>query len=178
MKNSRKITDYRYIVCPKWSVIVTIYAKKNWKKNRCQCHFVAQSILDKCWKFQPGSSNGMPVWSYRAKAVARTPTQLAANRLCATWISALISNECWSVLEVSIRCRGSAQEVSQAYNASVLHNNFWKLVFFVFYLSQHWVGVCATAFARSDHTGVPFELSGWNFQRFSRIDWATKWHWQ
>ncbi len=55
-------------------------------------------------------------------------------------------------------CRDSAQEVSQAYNASVLRNNFWKLVFFIFYLSQNWIRVRATAFARSDRTGVPFEL--------------------
>ncbi len=93
-------------------------------------------------------------------------------------MATLMSNECWSVLEVSIRCRDNAQEVLQAYNASVLPNNFRKLVFFIFYLSQNWVGVRTTPFARSDCTGVPFELLGWNFQRLSRIDWATKWRWQ
>ncbi len=45
-------------------------------------------------------------------------------------------------------------------------------------LAANWVGVCATAFVRSDHTGVPFELSSWNFQHLSRIDWATKWRWK
>ncbi len=89
-----------------------------------------------------------------------------------------MSTECWSILELSIRCRGSAQEVAQAYNASVLSNNFRVRVFFVFYLSQNWVRVRATAFARSDGTGVPFELSGWNFQHLSRIDWAAKLRWQ
>ncbi len=80
-------------------------------KNRCQCHFVAQSILDKPWKFQPDSSNGTPVQSDRAKAVARIPTQLATNRLRAARMAILISNECWSILEISIKCRDSAQEV-------------------------------------------------------------------
>ncbi len=152
--------------------------KQKLQKNRCQHHFVAQSILDKCWKFQPDSSNGTPVRFDCAKAVARTPTQLAANRLQAARMITLISNKCWSILEVSIRCRDSAQEVSQAYNASVLRNNFRKLVFFVFYLSQNWVGVRATAIAWSDRTSIPFELSSWNFQCLSRIDWATKWRWQ
>ncbi len=45
-------------------------------------------------------------------------------------------------------------------------------------LAANWVGVHATAFVQSDRTGVPFELSGWNFQRSSRINWATKWCWQ
>ncbi len=45
-------------------------------------------------------------------------------------------------------------------------------------LAANWVVIRATAFARSDCTGVPFELSGWNFQRLSRIDWKTKWRWQ
>ncbi len=125
---------------PKWSLIVAVYAKKNCKKNRRQCHFVAQSILDKCWKFQPDSSNGTPVWSDRTKAVARTPTQLAANRLHTARMATLKSNEYRSILEVSIRCKDSAQEISQVYNVSVLCNNFRKLVFFVFYLSQNWVG--------------------------------------
>ncbi len=72
-----------------------------------------------------------PVWSVRAKAVGRTPTQLAANTLHAAQTAALMWNECRSILEASIRCRDSAQEVSQDYNASVLRNNFRKLVFFV-----------------------------------------------
>ncbi len=120
------------------------------QKNHGQHHFVAQSILDKCWKFQPDSSNGTPVWFDRAKAVARTPTQLSANRLRAARMATLMSNACWSVLEVSIRCRDSANEVSQAYNVSVLCNNFWKLVFSVFHLFQNWVGVRATAFTQLD----------------------------
>ncbi len=45
-------------------------------------------------------------------------------------------------------------------------------------LAANWVGVRGIAFAWSDYTGVLFELSGWNFQRLSRIVWATKWHWQ
>ncbi len=151
--------------------------KKKLQKNRCR-HFVAQFILDKRWKFQPNSSNSTPVRSDHAKAVAWTLTQLAANRLHTTQMATLMSNECWSVLEVSIRCRDSAQEVLQAYNAFLLRNNFRKLVFFVFYLSQNWVGVHTTAYARSDCTGVPFELLGWNFQRLSRIDWATEWRWR
>ncbi len=102
------------------------------QKNYCERQFVAQSILDKRWKFQLDSSNGTPLWSDCAKAVARTPTQLAANGLRAARMATLKSNECWSVLEVSIRCRNSAQEVSHAYNASVLRNNFRKLVFLVF----------------------------------------------
>ncbi len=133
------------------------------QKNHCQHQFLAQSILDKRWKFQPISSNSTPVWSNHAEAVAWTPTQLAVNRLRADRMATLMSNECWTVLEVSVRCRDSAQEVSQAYNASVLRNNSRKLVFFGFYLSQNWVGARATAFARSDCTSVPFELSGWNF---------------
>ncbi len=50
--------------------------------------------------------------------------------------------------------------------------------FLLFYLSQNWVRVRATAFALSDLTGVPFELFHWNFQCLSRIDWATKWRWE
>ncbi len=45
-------------------------------------------------------------------------------------------------------------------------------------LAANWVVVRATAFVWSDCTGVPFELSGWNFQHLSRIDVATKWRWQ
>ncbi len=45
-------------------------------------------------------------------------------------------------------------------------------------LAANWVGVRATALVRSDLTGTLFELLGWNFQRLSRIDWATKWRWQ
>ncbi len=148
------------------------------QKNCCQRHFVAQSILDKHWKFQPDSSNGTPVWSDHRNTVAQTLTQLTANRLHPTRMATLMSNECWSVLEVHIKCRDSVQKALQAYNVSVLRNNFWKSIFFVFYLSQNWVGVRATAFARLNHMGVPFELSGWNFQCLPRIDWATKWHWQ
>ncbi len=39
-----------------------------------------------------------------AKAVARTPTQLAPNRLHTAQMATLMSNKCWSVLEVSIGC--------------------------------------------------------------------------
>ncbi len=102
----------------------------------------------------------MPVRSDCAKAVARTPTQLAASRLRTAQMATLMSNECWSVLEVSMRCRDSAQEVSQAYSTSVLHNNFQKLVFFIFYLSQNWIGIRLTAFAQPDRMNVPFEISG------------------
>ncbi len=49
----------------------------------------------------------------------------AANRLHAAQTATLMSNECWSI---RIRCRDSAQEVSQAYNPSVLGINFQKLV--------------------------------------------------
>ncbi len=143
------------------------------QKYCSQRHFIAQSILDKRWKFQPDSSNGTPVQSNRTKAVAQTPPQLAANRLRAAQTATLKSNEWWSILEVINRCTDSAQEVSQAYNAHVLCNNFWK--FFVFYLSQNWTGVCVTAFAQLDHTSVLFELSGWHFQRLSRVDWDPIW---
>ncbi len=118
-------------------MIRNCHCEEKLPKNCCQRHFVAQSILDKRQKFQPDSSNGTPIRSDHAKSVARAPTQLPANRLCATRMATLMSNKCWSVLKVSIRCRDSAQEVSQTYNASVLRNDYWKLVFFVFYLYQN-----------------------------------------
>ncbi len=159
-------TKLWYIIWPKMIRNCHHIREEKLQKNHCQRNFVAQSILDKRWKFQPDSSNDTSVQFDRTKAVAQTPTQVAANRLHAARMATSMSNECWSMLEG----RDSAQEVSQAYNASVLCNNFWKLVFFVFYLSQNWLGVRATALEWSDHTGVPFELSGWNFQRLSRID--------
>ncbi len=85
--------------------------EENLQKNHCQCHFVAPSILDKRWKCQPDSSNGTPVHADRTKAVVRTSTQLAGNRLRTVQIATLMSNECWNVLEVSLRCKESAQEV-------------------------------------------------------------------
>ncbi len=147
-------------------------------KNHCQLHFVAQSILEKCWKFQPDSSNRTPVQSDRAKAVVRTSTQLAANRLRAAQTVTLMSNECWSILEITIRCRYSAQEVSQDHNTSVLRNNFWKLVFFAFYLFQNWLGVRATAFAQSDCTGMPFWVIVLKFSALVKNRLGYKLHWQ
>ncbi len=97
--------------CIVWSKMIRnchYIREEKLQKNRCQRHFVAQSILDKHWKFQPDSSNGTPARSDHAKAVAWTLTQLAANRLRAARRVTLMSNECWSVLELSIRCRDSA----------------------------------------------------------------------
>ncbi len=78
------------------------------------------------------------------------------------WLAEVNFRNCLSIIYIyTQRCRDSAQEVLQAYNASVLRNNFRKLVFFIFYLSENWVGVRTTAFARSDRSdgmGVPFEL--------------------
>ncbi len=71
----------KYIVWSKMIRNCHCIREEKLQKNCCQRHFVAQSILDKPWKFQPDSSNGTPIWSNRTKAVARTPTQLAANRL-------------------------------------------------------------------------------------------------
>ncbi len=89
--------NYRFCQLVSW------YSYIVWSKMIRNCHrkCTAQSILDKCWKCQPYSSNGTPVWSDCAKAVAWTPTQLVANTLRAARTATLMSNECWSVLEVS-----------------------------------------------------------------------------
>ncbi len=106
---------HNYIVWSKMIRNCHHICEEKLQENRGQRHFVAQSVLDNHWKFQPNSSNGTPVRSNCAKAVAQTPTQLAANRLPAAGMATLMSNECWSILEVSIRFGMS--------NVSIIINN-------------------------------------------------------
>ncbi len=89
---------------PKWSVIVTVYAKKNCKKNRCQRHFVAQSILDKQWKFQHHSSNGAPIWSNCAKAVAQFWDKQKQRRL-KTCLMAILHFYLFHSIVLHVGCR-------------------------------------------------------------------------
>ncbi len=145
--------------------------EEKFQKNHCQHHFVARSTLNKRWKFQPDSSNGMPVRSCKGCCANPYPIlrQLKMKKT-RTRLMVILRFYLFQSIVLRVGCRYFLCTVSHpGISSSTLQHSFdisvagWAAGNL---LAANWVGFAHQPLHDQTITGVLFKAIGLKFSAF------------